>query len=130
MFENIGGKIKGLATITTVIGIVLSVIVGIAFFSKTPLLGIMIAIVGIAISWIGSFMTYGLGQLIENSDITVELLNGIYYSQNPEDSGNSGESLTPEQAAELERVRVWRSKGLITQKEYEDRVSKLTGQDN
>ena len=85
MFNNIGGKIKLLAKILCWVGIVLSVITGVAILasgntayvtingeyttvSNVPT-GISIIVVGCLLSWIGSFFTYGFGQLIENSDI-------------------------------------------------------------
>jgi hypothetical protein len=38
----------------------------------TAFAGILIMVLGSLGSWIGSFMTYGFGQLVENSDILVE----------------------------------------------------------
>jgi len=84
MFNNIGTKIKVLAKILCWVGIVLSVITGIAMIAagntahvnvygeittvSTIPTGISIIVVGCLLSWIGSFFTYGFGQLIENSD--------------------------------------------------------------
>ena len=77
MFNNIGGKIKGFAQIVCWLGIIGSIITGLVFIgigSDTRdggglvILGILIAIVGSLTSWIGSFLTYGFGQLVENSD--------------------------------------------------------------
>ena len=72
MFDNIGGKIKKLAKIICWIGIVLSVIIGVAGIangtSEGIANGIVVIIVGCLSSWIGSFFTYGFGQLIENTD--------------------------------------------------------------
>ena len=74
MFNNIGGKIKVVAMTLCIIGIVFSVIAGFALIiadESTMLSGILLIIVGPIASWIGSFMTYGFGQLVENSDILV-----------------------------------------------------------
>ena len=71
MFNNIGGKIKTLATIITWIGIVCSVIAGFSLMLANEsliLLGVLIAVLGSLGSWISSFLIYGFGQLIENSD--------------------------------------------------------------
>ena len=88
MFNNIGGKIKALAKILCWIGIVASIITGIAAISagtntlmantvmvngsyayvSGPAVGITIIIFGSLASWIGSFFAYGFGQLIENTD--------------------------------------------------------------
>ena len=83
MFNNIGSKIKTLAKILCWIGIIFSVISGIAimaagnstitingsYASVSPALtGILVIVFGCLVSWISSFFAYGFGQLIENSD--------------------------------------------------------------
>lgn len=74
MFNNIGGKIKTLAQVVSGIGISASVIFGcflMATDEDTVFIGILVLILGSIFSWISSFMTYGFGQLIENSDILI-----------------------------------------------------------
>ena len=79
MFKNIGGKIKGLATVICWIGIIISIIVGIVFFIEAGnagrsrrttaiITGVGTIVGGSLVSWIGSFLLYGFGQLVENSD--------------------------------------------------------------
>ncbi len=88
MFENIGGKIKALAKIICWLGITASVLGGIYMFwlagnaygrISTVLIvyGVLLIVGGSLISWIGSFFTYGFGQLIENSDRIKEDTNRI-----------------------------------------------------
>ena len=75
MFDNIGGKIKTLASVITWLGIVGSVIIGIILMATAEELifaGIIIAIVGSISSWIGSFLLYGFGELVENSAIIAQ----------------------------------------------------------
>ena len=75
MFNNIGGKIKVVAKTICFVGIILSIISGLVLILadvRTVFSGILLIIVGPIASWIGSFMTYGFGQLIENSDILVK----------------------------------------------------------
>ena len=76
MFNNIGGKIKALAKVMCWIGIVMSVLSGImtivagaSSYDATSAIvsGVVIIIVGPLLSWIGSFFTYGFGELVENS---------------------------------------------------------------
>ena len=78
MFDNIGGKIKALAKVLCWLGIIASVISGIAiivmasqnrYSSGTGVVsGLLTIVLGCLGSWIGSFFTYGFGQLIENTD--------------------------------------------------------------
>lgn len=74
MFSNIGKKIKTLAAVTCWFGIIASLITGIIFlcFEDLFVWGIIIICLP-PFFWIGSFMTYGFGQLIENTDILVKL---------------------------------------------------------
>lgn len=82
MFENIGSKIKTLAKVICWLGIIGSCLSGISvaiaiieldddfaflgFFG-----GIVLAAVGSLFSWLGTLALYGLGQLIDNTDILV-----------------------------------------------------------
>ena len=76
-FEHIGGKIKILAKVICWIGIISSVIGGavmmlngLAFENSEEVWGgILVIVVGVLVSWIGSFRLYGFGQLVENTDI-------------------------------------------------------------
>lgn len=76
MFDNIGSKIKSLAQIVCWMGIVVSAISGLAIMisnEETIFVGLLIILLGSIGSWIGSFVLYGFGQLIENSDTLVEI---------------------------------------------------------
>ena len=87
MFNNIGGKIKGLAKVICWLGIILSVIIGIVLIigatnrngyyrytdTTTIIYGIIVIVVGSLLSWIGSFVLYGFGELVDNSSKLVEL---------------------------------------------------------
>ena len=78
MFDNIGGKIKTVAKVICWLGIIASVIMGIIMIKQATgryynndemvIAGIATIIGGSLLSWIGSFFTYGFGQLIENSE--------------------------------------------------------------
>ncbi len=75
MFNNIGSKIKSLAEIVCRIGIAISVLIGVILLFQADsygILGLLVGAVGALLSWIGAFVLYGFGQLVENSDILVE----------------------------------------------------------
>ena len=75
MFRNIGEKIKGLAMVITVAGILASICAGIVLLTMNQIrLAIIVACVGSLISWISSFLLYGFGQLVDNSDRIVDFI--------------------------------------------------------
>ena len=86
MFNNIGGKIKGLAKFICWAGIVLSILLGVATmlggsqinyssygsYSRSSsgvgiLSGVLIIVFGGVGSWLSSLGLYGLGELIDNT---------------------------------------------------------------
>lgn len=79
MFDHIGGKIKKLAVLISVIGIAASVIAAIALWTqnsyRTPTiaLGFGVLVGGCIGSWVGSFFMYGFGELIEETTRTREI---------------------------------------------------------
>lgn len=87
MYENIGGKIKTLAKVMCAIGIVASVVIALKLFSVAEYseelagVGLVVMILGPVLSWVGSFVLYGFGQLVENSDIIAEQ----FYKEDEED---------------------------------------------
>lgn len=72
MFDNIGGKIKILAKVICLIGILGSIFAGIVVIANGHdlKLGVGIMLVGSLFSWIISFFIYGFGQLIEKTEDT------------------------------------------------------------
>lgn len=69
MFDNISDKMKSAATALAILGIIGSIIVGIVMIAESPLVGLLVIVVGSLSSWVSSFTLYGFGQLIENTDI-------------------------------------------------------------
>ena len=72
MYENIGKKIKGLAKATFVVAAIAAVVTGISLMASDEdlmLYGLLVMVVGPIVAWVSSWLLYGFGQLIENSDI-------------------------------------------------------------
>ncbi len=90
MFDKIGFKIKLLAKISSLLGMVISVIGGIiviAFAIELEIgillaAGIAIIVLGILLSWLSAFLLYGFGELIELNDRNNKLLKLIALSKN------------------------------------------------
>lgn len=91
MFDNIGGKIKGLALVICLIGIIASVIFGIVSSDKMIIV-VATIIIGSAASWVGSFVLYGFGELVENSAIIAESINALSKRNK---KGNKNEEKKP-----------------------------------
>lgn len=89
MFNNIGVKIRTLAEVICLIGIIISVIVGLVMMEDSVSGGLAIIVVGALGSWIGSFLLFGFGTLVANSELIVELL---WHIKNPEEKSNDADS--------------------------------------
>ncbi len=66
MYNNIGKKIKTVAKAAGYVGTIVSMIVG---YITLPYGGFLIFIFGPIVSWLSTFLIYGFGQLIENTDV-------------------------------------------------------------
>ena len=131
MFNNIGGKIKGLAQFIAWVGIILSFISGIDVISSYSNFvgGLLVIVIGSILSWIGSFVLYGFGQLIENSDDMAEMI-GVMFEEhrlnpNIKRSSNNSPSKKPVNNDTLNELQTYLDAGLITPEEFNDRASKL-----
>lgn len=75
MFSNIGGKIKVTAKVCFWLLMVLFAIVGFVWMDSGAILAGFIAIIaGALAAWVGSFILYGFGTLVENSCIQTNLM--------------------------------------------------------
>lgn len=78
MFDNIGGKIKKLAVVMCILGMIVSFVMAVFLWTQnsrdnsTVLAGFLTLGVGCLGSWIGSFFTYGFGRLIESAEEIAE----------------------------------------------------------
>lgn len=78
-FDNNGGKIKALAKGEMWVGIIASIFYGIFLIVESEFIieeklfsGFMVIVFGPLASWVSSWVLYGFGQLVENSDKLVE----------------------------------------------------------
>lgn len=134
MFDNIGKKIKILAYVLTWVGIIASVITGIAmmnsFDSIVKTIGLIVLIVGSLLSWASSFIIYGFGQLIENTDIIAgrnKSSDSKNVSSNQENGGTISvkPSATNANSSKISTLNDLRKKGLITEEEYNRKMGEL-----
>lgn len=102
MFRNIGEKIKILAIVCTVLGCLLSVAIAIVCWcTKNILAGFIVIIGGCLLSWIGTFLLYGFGELISQ---TTKVAKGVQNMQILSVYQNSDEpdQLTKEKVEEIQ----------------------------
>lgn len=68
VFHNIGKKMKGLAELVAVFGIILSVFFGLVVMGEiSTWIGLGITVAGSLLSWISSFLLYGFGELVDKT---------------------------------------------------------------
>ena len=100
MFDNVGGKIKGVAQLVTWLGIIASVIGFTVLVGNEDTTGLSFAvlIVGCIGSWLSSLTLYGFGQLIENTDIIAKSnAQNISTENNNSSNTNSNQQAVKEE---------------------------------
>ena len=118
MYDNIGKKIKGLATVIFILEALAALISGIAFMAIDDYmiwLGVLIIIIGPVFAWISSWLLYGFGELI---DKTADI------ARNTGGSGMKSKTQANIDNARLEKIEILRAQGLITEEEYQQAISK------
>lgn len=126
MFDNIGKKIKSLASILCWVGIIASVITAIIMFimvEEGPYsteglfmgLGFAFLIIGPLSAWASSFFMYGFGELI---DKTCDIERNTRGGERKSVTQNNIEN---DRIDKLERLL---SQGLITEEEYQLAIEK------
>ena len=130
MYNNIGGKIKGLAVVIAILGTVISIIMGILFFNLFQivieknglrfLVSFLLAICGAIISWILSWALFGYGELIDDvSAIRYNTSCIPSYVKSAKKSKDTEQAFTFKNTADKEAVECWscekcRSKNLMS----------------
>lgn len=108
MFNDIGGKIKELAYIICVLGIVASVIIAIVLFGQNshynPTAGVAFAVLigGCAGSWFSGFFIYGFGELIDQQATIV-----FYLETLDKETKNSSDSAQKDESGKATIISAW-----------------------
>ncbi|GEM_PF-1875635 len=99
MYKNIGKKIKALAVISFIIGAVASIVGAIVLFVLSQewgapeevliASGIMLIIIGPLVSWIGSFLIYGYGELVQRTINIEEFVKIEYFKPDQTQKNNT-----------------------------------------
>ena len=84
MFDNVGSKIKGVSKFFCWLGIICSILLGLMLVvvgmnmpnadgAVIVIIGIVVMAVGSFMSWVGSLITYGIGEMVQNSCVQTEI---------------------------------------------------------
>lgn len=123
MFDNVGSKIKGLASFFCWGGIIASIIGGIILIGLDEDLifaGIAVIVIGSLLSWISSFVLYGFGELVANSAIIAGKEGKIVVG------GQSGNTVAPQNKSEkITALNNLKARGLISEEEYSRKLAEL-----
>ena len=120
MYENIGGKIKGLAQTLCIIEAAVAMIYGLVLMGQDDdlaVLGFLVMVLGSLFAWISSWLLYGFGELIEK---TSEIA-----------SNTRKESFRPAPHAphidqeRIARIRNLRDQGVISEDEFQQAMAKI-----
>ena len=130
MYSNIGKKIQKLAKFSAILGMIASIAIGASIIQSADkgwygmdetllVIGIAVIVIGSILSWVLSFVLYGFGRLVENSDIIAR-----QYRRN---SGN--ESIQPEEPAQpmSKTIRNVMDKSAIAAKAIYDKSGEFIG---
>ena len=78
MFDNIGSKVKTMATVICVLGMIASVILGIiTIIGGQFLIGLLTTVIGAFISWLSCLALYAIGESAENTEIIFQKIKTI-----------------------------------------------------
>ena len=118
-YDNIGGKIKGWAKWIFAIEAIAAVISGFVLMAQDEdmiLIGLLVVVFGPIVAWVSSWLLYGYGQLIENSDIIAE----EYNRKNEKHEKDVAKSNAKKEAQRREKVKVTIANPNVADDEYID----------
>lgn len=121
MFDNVGSKIKALASFFCWGGIIASVIGGIIVITLDEDLvwaGLAVIIIGSLLSWVSSFVLYGFGELVVNSAIIAD--------KRADDSVQHPNTVALQDKNEkIAALNNLKAKGLISEDEYNKKIAEM-----
>lgn len=118
MYKGIGGKIKTLAGVITCIGILLSIVSGVTLMVLDYVVaGIFVMLAGFLFSWVSTFILYGFGQMVENSDKLVAIEKMKLDSRLDE---------LESKADKADELAKWNKAGFLTDEEFERKIDEIT----
>ena len=75
MYSNLESKLPKLAIAICVCGTIFSIIYGVSLWSTSKLVTLLYILIGTILSWISSWITYAIGEILSNQNYIMFLLN-------------------------------------------------------
>ena len=134
MYENIGGKIKGLAKVIFGIEAVAAVIAGISILASgnddLAFVGLLVIVGGPILAWASSLVLYGFGELIEKACEIEQNTRGEEIKPKPRKEANFKAQVEANSARKnlensLKSLGDARALGIITEEEYQKQKEQL-----
>ena len=128
MFDNIGKKIKTLAKVTAIVGIVCSFVTGLFmimnyyFHEELLLEGILVIVLGSLGSWIGCFVLYGYGEKVDKICEIERHVRGVSPAAKEEDKSDKKYD---EALAKLDNLYI---RNVITHEDYICAIKRIKAQ--
>lgn len=94
--NNIGDKLKGLAVLVICIGVILAVLFGLNYIRDSILTTILVIAGGILSTLILGFALYGLGQIVDNTDVIAEHYRRVNKIESKQDFQDEVERIKAE----------------------------------
>ncbi len=139
MFENVGGKLKVLAQVIFYIELIVIIFIGILLLGngiETLWIAVLVIVVGGLLAWISSWFLYGFGEIVdkvgkieENTRNQTNTPQTIYKEEKTGrfaylDNQKSNMEELQEKQKRIGELNNLLYKGLITQEEYDQAISK------
>ncbi len=130
MYNDIGGKIKGLATATFIVETLSAIITGIYLMIDIDfLIGLAVLVGGPLVAWASSWLLYGFGELIDNSEAikwnTAKIASNTSNENQKTEAKPKKQMTNVEIRQELQVLDDQLEFGLITEDEYKVRKAAL-----
>ena len=121
MYNNIGKKIKGLALASFIVVSIISVLAGLfMFIEDEDMAGIAMLVILVCplIAWVSSWVLYGFGELVDKACDIERNTRGASSPVAP------SSPVAQASTSVIDKLDDLRAKGLITEAEYQQALSK------
>ena len=121
MYNNIGKKIKGLALASFIVVSIISVLAGLfMFIEDEDMAGIAMLVILVCplITWVSSWVLYGFGELVDKACDIERNTRGASSPVAP------SSPVAQASTSAIDKLDDLRAKGLITEAEYQQALSK------